>query len=276
MNSRKSLVGRLAALLAPSTKTLRGLLQAANSFPCIAVDWEPGSERVVVLAPHMDDEVLGCGGTIALHRRAGAPVTVIFLTDGREGSSTLRGLQGDELREAQKRLIDVRKGEAAAALATLDVDDCAFLDAVDGTAFADAGDIASRLGALLERLRPQILYVPSYLEQHPDHRATSDVLLTAVAGSSSGITVHAYEVWTPQYPNCLVGIDSVVDVKRAALAQYRSQLSEADFEHGILGLNAYRAMMRPRSGFRYAEAFCALPFAEYATLYRQFRDGSSG
>ena len=262
---------RSVGFLAPSSRNYRGLLRAANSFHEVDLDWSPGSERVLVLAPHMDDEVLGCGGAIALHLRAGAVVTVVFLTDGRQGSSGLRGLTGSALQEAHRRLVGVRKAEAAAALATLGVTDVAFLDAVDGRLAEDA-IVAGRLAAELMRTKPQIVYVPSYLEQHPDHRAASGILLAAAADSWSEFAVHAYEVWTPQYPNCLVSIDSVVDIKRAALAHYRSQLAEADFEHGILGLNAYRAMMRPRLDRRYAEAFCVLPFSEYAAAFRRFRD----
>ena len=262
----------LAELLAPSSRNYRGLLRAANSFHEMDLDWTPGCERVMVLAPHMDDEVLGCGGTVALHRRAGGPVTVVFLTDGRQGSSALRGLRGAALHEAQQRLVGVRKAEAGAALTTLGVADAVFLDAVDGRLGEDR-TIAGRLAAELSRTKPQIVYVPSFLEQHPDHRAASAVLLTAASGSWSEFAVHAYEVWTPQHPNCLVSIDSVVDIKRAALAHYRSQLAEADFEHGLLGLNAYRAMMRPKHGRRYAEAFCALPIAEYAALFHGLRDG---
>ena len=100
MKKRKSPVATLLGLLTPSPPSLRGLLHAANSFHEVDVDWQPGAERVVVLAPHMDDEVLGCGGAIALHKRAGAHVTVVFLTDGRQGSSSLAGLMGQALRDA--------------------------------------------------------------------------------------------------------------------------------------------------------------------------------
>src|SRR2546426_12131813 len=41
--------------------------------------------RVLVLAPHMDDEVLGCGGTLLQHARVGAQLTIVYLTDGRKG-----------------------------------------------------------------------------------------------------------------------------------------------------------------------------------------------
>lgn len=262
----------LAGLLSPSSRTYRGLLRSANAFHDVDLDWVPGGERVMVLAPHMDDETLGCGGAVALHRRAGASITVVFLTDGRHGSSELRGLTGEALREAERRLVAVRKLEAAAALATLGVEDAVFLDAVDGGLAEDAS-ISGRLATELARTLPQIVYLPSFLEQHPDHRATTEVLLAATADCGLEFMVHAYEVWTPQHPNCIVSIDSVVDLKRAALAHYRSQLVEADFEHGILGLNAYRAMMRPRPGRRYAEAFCALPVQEYAAAWHRFRDG---
>ncbi|MGE3600801.1 MAG: PIG-L deacetylase family protein [Dehalococcoidia bacterium] len=271
----RSMRTELAGLLAPSPRTYRGLLYAANRFPAITESWQPGNERVVVLAPHSDDEVLGCGGAIALHRRAGAPVTVVVLTDGSAGSSRLRGLTGEDLRQGRQQLTEVRRAETRAAMAELDVDDVAFLDAVDGR-LAEDTTVARSLAPVMERARPQIVYLPSFLEQHPDHRAANQILLDVSEGLAARFAVHAYEVWTPHFPNCLVTIDIVIHLKRAALAHYRSQLREADFQHGILGLNAYRAMTQPVPGRRYAEAYCALPYDEYAALYRKFRDGSHG
>jgi N-acetylglucosamine malate deacetylase 1 len=259
----------LKGMLAPSPRSFRGLLHAANSFHDVSIDWQPGNERVVVLAPHMDDEVLGCGGTIALHHRAGAHVTVVFLTDGRQGSSKTRGLRGEALRSAQEDVIRLRKTEAEAARVTLGADETVFLDAIDGKLSEDSA-APGKLRSVIERCRPQIVYLPSHLEQHPDHRFANDLLLTAIAGSSFEFACHAYEVWTPLYPNCLVGIDAVIETKRQALAHYRSQLAEADFEHGIMGLNAYRAMMRPRPGRKYAEAFLALPLREYTAMYQKY------
>ena len=62
-----------------------GLLRTSKIFNTSCLVWEPGAEKVMVLAPHMDDETIGCGGTLARHVRAGASVTVVFLTDGRHG-----------------------------------------------------------------------------------------------------------------------------------------------------------------------------------------------
>ena len=62
-----------------------GLLQVKKIFNQSALEWQPSNERIVVLAPHMDDEVIGCGGTLARHVACGAEVTIVFLTDGRRG-----------------------------------------------------------------------------------------------------------------------------------------------------------------------------------------------
>jgi len=269
MKKPKSPVATLFGLLTPSPRSLRGLMHAANSFHEVNVDWQPRSERVVVLAPHMDDEVLGCGGAIAIHKRAGSHVTVVFLTDGRQGSSSLAGLKGQALRDAEEKLVRERKIEAEAARASLGIDEIVFLDAPDGRLLEDRGAPA-KLRAVLAAKRPEIVYLPSHLEQHPDHRAANDLLLEAVAGTGLEFFCHAYEVWTPHYPNCLVGIDDVIEAKMQALSHYRSQLAEADFERGILGLNAYRAMMRPRPGRKYAEAFLSLPLGAYSALYRRY------
>lgn len=247
-----------------------GLLRTSKVFNSSALVWEPGSERVVVLAPHMDDETIGCGGTLARHVRAGATASVIFLTDGRHGGGKRGALKGEAMRAEQITLVATRKEEARRALQALGVDSIAFLDVEDGTLTADA-EVAARLRVILEAQRPQIVYLPFFLEQHPDHYAASRVLLEATQGSSLRIQCFGYEVWTPLFPNCFVKIDDVIELKKRALAHYRSQLVEADYMHTGLGLNAYRSAAFTGGYGRFAEAFCAVPLADYRAMFEAYR-----
>jgi len=114
-----------------------------------------------VLAPHMDDEVLGCGGTLALHVAAGSDVKVVFLTDGGRG-----GAAGEE----PSSIVAIRKAEAECAAHVLGINRLFFLDAADGRLRSDTV-VAGRLCEILERERPEIVYLPFFLERHPDHRA---------------------------------------------------------------------------------------------------------
>jgi len=126
------------------------------------------------------------------------------------------------------------------------------------------------LRAALEAARPDIVYLPFFLEEHPDHRAASTLLAEAVSGTRLAFRCHAYEVWTPLFPNCFVRIDSSIDAKRRALAHYQSQLAEADYEHTALGLNAYRSSALLDDTCRFAEAFCAVSLPEYLDLFQAY------
>ena len=255
--------------------TFGGFVLAAEEFSRAPPEWLPGRERVFVLAPHMDDEVIGCGGSIALHVQAGAPVAVAFMTDGRLGSAEVRSQSGAGREAAERDLIATRKREASEALAILGVQKHFFIDAIDGALIADAA-APRRLAAVLQEVQPDIVYLPFFLEQHPDHRAVSDVLIAAADIASQDFICQGYEVWTPLYPNRFVWIDKTAELKKRALAQYRSQLAESPFEHAMLGLNAYRSMLRPgRANGRFAEAYCALPLGEYRLLYRSYRQAAA-
>jgi LmbE family N-acetylglucosaminyl deacetylase len=244
-----------------------GLLRVKKIFNRSALEWNPGAERVVVLAPHMDDEVIGCGGSLARHIEHGAHVTVVFLTDGRRG-----GKAGDDP-TAQDALAAQRRQEAGRALAELGITRIEFLGGEDGALEASA-PLSAALRATLATARPHILYLPSFLEEHPDHRAASALLAAALAHTSLEFRCHAYEVWTPLFPNCLVRIDSTLEAKRRALHHYQSQLAEADYLHTALGLNAYRSSALLDGSCRYAEAFLAVSSSEYLELYRAY-GGSS-
>src|SRR5919108_3307323 len=142
------LLKRFSRVARPYLKSY-GLLQTSKQFNKSALVWEPKGERVVILAPHMDDEVIGCGGTLRKHVLNGADVTVVFLTDGRYGSSTLNDLLGAARRRQENALIETRKGEARRALGTLGVQQIAFLDAEE-TKLAWAKEVPQRLRQILE------------------------------------------------------------------------------------------------------------------------------
>jgi LmbE family N-acetylglucosaminyl deacetylase len=246
----------------PFLKT-HGLLQTSKVFNRSALVWEPGGEAVLVIAPHMDDEIIGCGGTLAKHVARGGAVTVVFLTDGAAGGAAPRTDRPAE------SLAEVRKREARSALSVLGIERLEFLDAADG-ALAPTPALVDKLRTILRQGRFEVCYLPFFLEEHPDHRAASGILLEAAAGEDRGLQCMGYEIWTALFPNCLVNIDETAPLKREALAHYKSQLAEADYAHTQFGLNAYRSAAFLGGSCRYAEAFCAMPLAHYREMYEAF------
>jgi LmbE family N-acetylglucosaminyl deacetylase len=215
----------------------------------------PAAGAVLVLAPHPDDEVAGCGGTLHLHSRQGARVTVVYMTDGRLGSLQLQGnvLVGAERLAFQEKLIRTRKAEAEAAGRVLGTGESIFLDFPDGDLRLSRETVRC-LEDLLAARRPEAIYVPFPADRHRDHVETARILGAATTRTVDGCQVYAYEVWNPLYPNCMVDISEVIEIKRQALLQFSSQIQDNDFPRSILGLNAYR------SGFHlgsrgYAETF---------------------
>ncbi len=202
---------------------------------------------VLALAAHPDDEVLGCGGALALHVQRGDSVRVLVVTGGEKGD--FRGQYGEGYR-------DLREEEERQALAVLGIRE------VDFWRFHDrelhrAGDLVGGLREALERHRPGLVYAPSPGEIHPDHRALAHALWEAISVVGFAGKVAFYEVSAPLRPNTLVDITPVVEQKKAAIQCYRSQLEENDYLNKILGLNRFRSYTLP-SQVQYAEAFWAL------------------
>lgn len=248
-------------------RVVRGLLPIRTrrflNFVALAVDQAtppdlievPAAGSVLVLAPHPDDEVVGCGGALYLHGRAGATVTVAYMTDGRQGSLRLHGtdLVGVERETFQRELVQMRKAEAAAAARILGVGELVFLDFPDGK-LQLTRETVGRVGELIASHRPDVVYVPFPADRQRDHVETARIFSAAAPQVGDGSQVYAYEVWSPLYPNCMVDISGVVGIKRQALLEFATQIADNDYVHSILGLNAYRAAFHLRSR-GYAEAF---------------------
>ena len=193
--------------------------------------------RVVVISPHPDDDVIGCGGTLARLAARGARINVIYVTDGSASHVRSRRFPPAILR-------DLREGEARDALRLLGIRRAPhFLRAPDGRlaelAAAERHALIHGLACVLQRYRPQLLFVPWQRDPHADHIATAALVEAALSGSLRRPAVYAYGVWlairgtaadAPE-PRVITVSEIALTArevagKRAAIMQHRSQTTD--------------------------------------------------
>jgi N-acetylglucosamine malate deacetylase 1 len=201
--------------------------------------------NVLVIAPHPDDESIGCGGTICLHADRGDRVAAVFLTSGE------RGLTDRPEKNARR----VRELESEDAAAILGISSITFLRFEDQHLGEDIGGAAQALKPILEREHPEVIYLPHERDFHPDHRASVSIVQTAV--STSGITrlvLLSYEILTPltEYDRA-EDITLVMQRKLKAVCAHRSQVRQFRYDRALRAMNRYRGIVA-RAG-RYAEVF---------------------
>jgi LmbE family N-acetylglucosaminyl deacetylase len=217
--------------------------------------------RAVVVAPHADDDVLGCGGLMARLGRAGAQVHVAFMAvDGFHHYGLPGGVSFEE-----------RVAEIAAVAAHLRFTweiffpDRGLIEKLDTV---PKRDLVDRFEKLFNERRPELLLLPSYVDYDQDHRQTFETAFAAarpiapVFGKWLIPHVLAYEqtklnfAWTDlPRPQAFLDITDGIEAKLEANALYRSQLRPVPH---VRSPEAIRALARIRGseiGVEYAEAY---------------------
>lgn len=207
------------------------------------------NNKVLVLAPHPDDETFACGGSLILHRQADDPVKVIFITDGALGDRVAK-YSPDEL-------VTMRQQEAHAACQILGVDDYEFWGFGDRT-LAGNDTLQHRLANTILQVQPTLIYLPSPMEPHPDHRAVAAALWNMLQTMEKELLIAFADTTHPVNANTLIDITSVADKKWEAFSAYASQLENYPYLDVVRGYNRYRALtISPQS--QYAESFYVAP-----------------
>jgi N-acetylglucosamine malate deacetylase 1 len=200
--------------------------------------------NVLVVAPHPDDESIGCGGAIGFHRANGSDVTIVWLTSGEAGV-------GPRSVDDARR---IREAEALRAADVLGVTDTLFQRLPDGRLDHQIEAAAEHLTGLISRLQPHTIYAPHAGEDHRDHRAAHTATANALEASGHGADLWCYEVWTPLSSfDSVLPIDDHMDGKLRAVRCYDSQVERYRFDRAAEGLGAYRGALA--GGCRYAEVF---------------------
>ncbi|MBL4678151.1 MAG: PIG-L family deacetylase [Mucilaginibacter sp.] len=244
----------------------------------------------LVLAPHPDDESLGCGGLIALLREQGSQVTIVVTTDGSQSHP-------NSIRFPENLRVELRKKEIILALSILGVEknDIYFLNGRDsGLPYPDMPGFSAfkeQISSIIEKVNPQLCLVPYELDPHCDHRATWQMLNAALADvDNNGITVWEYPIWLyhlaqpadiPDPGNgelLYLEISKYIERKKAAISAHVSQVTKliSDDPTGfMLSENMIDGFLTGKEYFMQRSVLKkerTLPAAYFQQLYKSNRD----
>lgn len=214
--------------------------------------------KVLVFAAHPDDELIGCGGSMAKHLKLGNQVKVIYFTSGDAGS----------LKYSKQELAKIRENEALRGLEALGSPQikAQFLRNSDG--FLESTNLQALTQAVeaIKSYKPDIVYLLHAEEAHKDHRASNTLIMQAInkargnwfqeaKGEPWAVkTVLTYEIYPMQQSvNYCEDISEFMPNKLKALSEHKSQLESVDYDGLAESLSRYRGILN--SGTKYAECF---------------------
>ena len=144
-------------------------------------------KAILAIAPHPDDETLGCGGFLATAASRGAKITVLFLTSGEKG---LPCKPPDQARA-------VREAEARAAMDALGLNgaEVHFTGFPDGDLARHETAIAGYIEGTINRLQPDLILMPHASDPHQDHQIAARCARRAAERSDSAILLYEYPAW---------------------------------------------------------------------------------
>jgi LmbE family N-acetylglucosaminyl deacetylase len=210
------------------------VLAAALAFTLLASSPASPSGEIpvgatLVIAPHPDDETLGCGGMIATRAAEGRRVVVVVVTDGRALFRRFGVTAPSELDVSA-----MRKAETLRAVEILGANprDVRFLDFENERLAEQRAEAGRRLEAILAELSPSEVYVTSPFEGHREHVLANELTRAACAATGKCPSLLEYVVTLGRgqtldtVPRRVVrmNVSAVRDRERRALAQFRSHL----------------------------------------------------
>ncbi len=216
------------------------------------------SKNILVIAPHADDEVIGCGATIAKSISEGHKVYVLIATNASKGAPDLYS-------ESE---ISTIRNEAIAAHKFLGVEKTTFLDfpAPALNAYPEF-KISIELSKLFNELKPSVIYIPFPGDLHQDHKAIYRASLVAARpqGEYSIKEIYCYETmseteWAPYQekafvPNVFNDITDFISHKMEAMSFYKSQIKAFPHTRSLENFEALAKYRGATVGFNRAESF---------------------
>lgn len=214
------------------------------------------AKKILVVAPHPDDETLGAGGTLLRMKAEGSEIHWLIMT-------TADGLAGfsDEFRQARKQQIE-------------EVSRLYRFDSVSQMAFVATrldqyplGDVIQEVSGVVKTIKPDLVLIPSEVDIHSDHQITYQAALSATKWFRypSVRRVMTYETLSETeygakfqngfFPHCFVDIGDYLNQKIQILNLYASEVSEFPFPRSEEAVRSLARLRGSASGVMAAESF---------------------
>ena len=197
-----------------------------------------GSDKILIVAPHADDESIGAGGFLSTY---GKQCDVWLVTDGRKGNSP-------DAQYTDGGLVAARENEFKQVMDFFHVHDYAFLGLTDGNVSLEMAKIYHKSIKAYD-----YIFVPNQHEAHPDHAAVYKAIMKMKKKQKAKGDIVEYEVWTPLLrPNVYLPVTTLITNKLKAVSFYESQLKTLDYVSLAESLSRYRGFA---SDDKYREAY---------------------
>jgi LmbE family N-acetylglucosaminyl deacetylase len=213
--------------------------------------------KVLVIVAHPDDEILGCGGTIAYHRSQNHRIKIIFLSDGVTSRNKFKKS------EIKKRLESAKK-----ACFELGVEDLEFKSFPDNMFDSiPLIKIVKTIENVILKFKPNIIYTHSYCDLNIDHQITNRATMTACRPIEKNYLseIYSFEVlssteWSIKNnnsfkPNHFVEISKFMTLKIKAIKKYSSELRKEPHPRSLIMIKSLAKVRGSSCGVKFAEAF---------------------
>lgn len=217
-------------------------------------------KNVLVVAAHPDDEVLGCGGTIARLKQEEYDIYTMILGEGITSRDESRdtGKRKKEIKELKDQIVQANKILGVKKVFIFDFPDNRF----DSVALLD---IVKKIEKVKNEVKPEVIFTHFKDDLNIDHKITYDAVLTATRPQKEERvkTIYSFEVlssteWSYPLcfnPNVFFDISKTIDTKIKAMSCYKSELKEYPHPRSLEAIELNAKMWGVKTGIDMAEAF---------------------
>ncbi len=204
------------------------------------------ADRVLVIAPHQDDESIGCGGTVIKHVNSGGKLEIAFCTSG----------QPERMKESEK------------AAKILGSKTNHFLQFDIRSLSKNIDELSERFVILFDKVKPDIIFLPFMIDNHQDHIAISKAFVKAYQKKKVDALIYAYSVWLTLIPNVAIDISQQWEEKKKAIDCYKTQTATRDYVTMASSISKYWSVVKGKST-QYCEVFFKASSGEYVRFVKK-------